>query len=85
MASPLPSKEINGDGPIVRAPSDDDFSPEKSVVDVDELRLAELGYSQDMQRKFSVWSVLGIGFSLTNSWFGISASSSQASTREALC
>jgi choline transport protein len=33
----------------------------------------EMGYHQDMRRKFSVWSVLGVGFSLTNSWFGISA------------
>src|SRR5437868_10417045 len=32
-----------------------------------------MGYQQDMRRKFSVWSVLGVGFSLTNSWFGISA------------
>lgn len=31
------------------------------------------GYTQDMSRNFSVWSVLGVGFSLTNSWFGISA------------
>lgn len=27
-----------------------------------------------LKRTFSVWSVLGIGFGLTNSWFGISAS-----------
>lgn len=32
-----------------------------------------MGYIQDMKRNFSVWSVLGTGFSLTNSWFGISA------------
>jgi choline transport protein len=32
-----------------------------------------MGYTQDMNRNFSVWSVLGVGFSLTNSWFGISA------------
>lgn len=25
-----------------------------------------------MKRNFSVWGVLGVGFSLTNSWFGIS-------------
>jgi choline transport protein len=31
-----------------------------------------MGYVQDMKRNFSVWSVLGVGFSLTNSWFGIS-------------
>jgi choline transport protein len=32
-----------------------------------------MGYQQDMRRNFSVWSVLGVGFSLTNSWFAISA------------
>jgi choline transport protein len=42
-------------------------------VDADALKLAEMGYTQDMNRNFSVWSVLGVGFSLTNSWFGISA------------
>ena len=42
-------------------------------VDVDAAKLAEMGYTQDMQRNFSVWSVLGVGFSITNSWFGISA------------
>lgn len=31
------------------------------------------GYVQEMGRKFSVWSVLGIGFSLTNSWWAVSA------------
>ena len=31
-----------------------------------------MGYVQGMKRNFSVWSVLGVGFSLTNSWFGIS-------------
>lgn len=44
-----------------------------SSVDPDAMKLAEMGYTQDMSRNFSVWSVLGVGFSLTNSWFGISA------------
>ncbi|KAK8240637.1 choline transport protein [Phyllosticta capitalensis] len=44
-----------------------------TVVDADAAKLAEMGYTQDMQRNFSVWSVLGVGFSVTNSWFGISA------------
>jgi len=42
--------------------------------DTDALKLAEMGYKQDMKRNFSLWSVLGVAFSLTNSWFGISAS-----------
>jgi choline transport protein len=44
-----------------------------SSVDRDAVKLAEMGYTQDMRRNYSVWSVLGVGFSLTNSWFGISA------------
>ncbi|KAL2004677.1 hypothetical protein VTN00DRAFT_3205, partial [Thermoascus crustaceus] len=44
-----------------------------SSMDSDAQRLAEMGYSQDMRRKFSVWSVLGVGFSLTNSWWAVSA------------
>ncbi|KAA8904970.1 amino acid/polyamine transporter I [Sphaerosporella brunnea] len=36
--------------------------------------LVEMGYTQDLERNFSKWSLLGICFALTNSWFGISAS-----------
>lgn len=42
-------------------------------LDIDAVKLAEMGYVQDMRRNYSVWSVLGVGYSLTNSWFGISA------------
>lgn len=42
--------------------------------DEDTLKLAEMGYTQDMKRNFSVLSLVGVGFSLLNSWFGISAS-----------
>ncbi|KAI9675293.1 MAG: hypothetical protein M1817_001196 [Caeruleum heppii] len=56
----------------IRRPSSDDIADAKSL-DADALKLAEMGYTQDMVRNFSVWSVLGVGFSLTNSWFGISA------------
>ncbi|KAI9779017.1 MAG: hypothetical protein M1835_004798, partial [Candelina submexicana] len=42
-------------------------------LDSDALKLAEMGYTQDMRRNFSVFSVLGVGFSLTNSWFGVSS------------
>jgi choline transport protein len=58
---------------IAQAHSPDVESSDKFSVDVDALKLAEMGYTQDMSRNFSVWSVLGVGFSLTNSWFGISA------------
>ncbi|KAK6454704.1 amino acid permease-domain-containing protein [Scheffersomyces xylosifermentans] len=34
----------------------------------------ETGYTPELRRNFSVISLLGVGFGLTNSWFGISAS-----------
>ena len=52
-------------------PDDIEVRKSTSSMDVDALRLAELGYTQEMGRNFSVWSVLGVGFSLTNSWFGL--------------
>lgn len=52
--------------------SDDNIADLKGLDD-DAMKLAEMGYTQDMKRNFSVLSVLGVGFSLTNSWFGISA------------
>ncbi|KAL8713154.1 MAG: hypothetical protein Q9220_002675 [cf. Caloplaca sp. 1 TL-2023] len=42
-------------------------------LDSDALKLAEMGYKQDLRRNYSVLSLLGVGFSLTNSWWGISA------------
>jgi choline transport protein len=66
MAS-APEKEAT---PVI---SSDKDRAHMSSFDADALKLAEMGYTQDMSRNFSVWSVLGVGFSLTNSWFGISA------------
>ena len=57
---------------INRMESDDNIADLKSL-DADALKLAEMGYTQDMRRNYTVLSVLGVGFSLTNSWFGISA------------
>ena len=42
-------------------------------ADADARKLEEMGYTQAMRRNFSVWSVLGVGFSLTNSWWAVSA------------
>ncbi|KAL9022973.1 MAG: hypothetical protein Q9180_008461, partial [Flavoplaca navasiana] len=41
--------------------------------DADAQRLMAMGYSIDLSRDYSVLSILGVSFSLTNSWFGISA------------
>ena len=48
------------------------FFSDPKPVDDDAVKLAKMGYTQDMKRNFTVWSVLGVGFSLTNSWFAIS-------------
>ncbi|KAJ5573730.1 uncharacterized protein N7459_008157 [Penicillium hispanicum] len=40
----------------------------------DAARLAEMGYTQDLNRNFSILSLVGIAFCMSNSWFGISAS-----------
>lgn len=47
---------------------------EGTIFDLDSQRLQEMGYSQPMGRKYSVISVLGVAYSLTNSWWGLSAS-----------
>lgn len=44
------------------------------TLTADDDRLADMGYKPELRRNFSAWSLLGIGFGLTNSWFGISAS-----------
>lgn len=58
-----------------KAPSTEFFAalkvdPEKSF-DLNSSTSIAVG---QLKRTFSVWSVLGIGFGLTNSWYGISAS-----------
>lgn len=60
------------DHEIGLAQSDDNMTDLKSL-DSDAQKLADMGYTQDMKRNYSVLSVLGVGFSLTNSWFAISA------------
>lgn len=48
-----------------------------TMGDIDAKKLEDMGYEQAMERKFSVWSVLGVGFSLTNSWWAVSAAMSK--------
>ena len=60
--------------PTTSSPSSgDDVSGLKGLGDTDAMKLEAMGYKQDMKRNFSILSLLGVGFSLTNSWFGISA------------
>ena len=63
------------DGPekVIPANSPLGSIDDQEKADSDALKLADMGYAQDLRRNFSVWSVLGVGFSLTNSWFAISA------------
>lgn len=57
----------------IRPIESDDNLDRFKAFDLDAQKLAQMGYTQDMKRNYSVLSVLGVGFSLTNSWFGISA------------
>lgn len=55
------------------------FSSERDRLELEaaqaNLRLAaETGYEPELRRNFGVFALLGVGFGLTNSWFGISAS-----------
>lgn len=43
-------------------------------MNIDDLKLKQDGYTPELRRNFGIWSLLGVGFGLTNSWFGISAS-----------
>ncbi|KAG9767956.1 choline transport protein, partial [Aureobasidium melanogenum] len=45
----------------------------EEIADSDDRRLAAMGYKQQMRRNFSLISVLALGFSLTNSWWAVSA------------
>ncbi|KAI9659676.1 MAG: hypothetical protein M1829_006549 [Trizodia sp. TS-e1964] len=58
---------------IEQAPGKDALPQEKTSLNEDAMKLAAMGYTQDMPRNFSVWSIVGIGFALTNSWWAISA------------
>ncbi|KAF2404178.1 amino acid transporter [Trichodelitschia bisporula] len=42
-------------------------------MDPDAANLASMGYTPTLRRHFSLPSILGLSFSLTNSWYGISA------------
>ncbi|KAL2384446.1 hypothetical protein RJZ90_001926 [Blastomyces dermatitidis] len=66
------SKDEEKINSVVPSPGSD--PSETSSLDEDAVKLAAMGYTQDMKRKFSLFSLLGVGFSLTNSWFGMSAS-----------
>lgn len=70
MAKQNPERDISESDtrPALNGPSD-----YVNELDLDALKLGEMGYTQDLKRNYSVVSVLGVGFSLTNSWFGISA------------
>ena len=55
----------------VRTPSVE--NGDLKTLDADALALAQMGYTQDLKRNYTWFSLLGVGFSLTNSWWGISA------------
>ena len=57
---------------IPSSPPSFDNGTRSSSTDNDALALQSMGYDPSLQRNYSRLSVLGVAFSLTNSWFGIS-------------
>lgn len=51
----------------VEASSQYDIKDEATVLEL-------MGYKQETRRNYSIFSLLGMGFALTNSWWAISAS-----------
>ncbi|KAH0604526.1 uncharacterized protein H6S33_006903 [Morchella sextelata] len=41
------------------------------TTDQDDVRLSEMGYSSELYRKFSLLSILSVGFSISNSWWAV--------------
>jgi hypothetical protein len=64
-SSPSTSSRPNGDSQIER-PSDDGLS-------LDELQLRAQGHTGEMPRNFSAFAAISLGFTITNSWIGYSA------------
>jgi choline transport protein len=72
LRNPNMSADNDSENIIPSVSPPDSILGQKSI-DKHALKLAKMGYTRDLRRNFSVWSVLGVGFSLTNSWFAISA------------
>jgi choline transport protein len=49
-------------------------SEERGIIEETTITALGDGYTHDLRKNFNIWSLLGVGFGLTNSWFGISAS-----------
>lgn len=64
------------DSDIEKTPSVKRNSSENGsdATDADAIRLADMGYTQDLSRNFGVLSLIGVAFCMSNSWWGISAS-----------
>ncbi|PQE17067.1 choline transport protein [Rutstroemia sp. NJR-2017a BBW] len=58
-------------------PKDDDSIADARIhgpnIGSERSKFDEVAGTHDMRRKFTVWSILAEGFSITNSWFGISS------------
>ncbi|CAK7910057.1 choline transport protein [[Candida] anglica] len=60
---------------ILRGPTNNADAAKLLQEAQDNLKFAtETGHTPELSRNFNIWSLLGVGFALTNSWFGISAS-----------
>ncbi|KAK6197073.1 amino acid permease-domain-containing protein [Scheffersomyces amazonensis] len=68
----LHSRHSNGEGPANSTYAVTRKALESAQADLELAK--ETGYKPELRRNFSVFALLGVGFGITNSWFGISAS-----------
>ncbi|KAL8968075.1 MAG: hypothetical protein Q9197_005068, partial [Variospora fuerteventurae] len=73
MAKGTESISMDDTDRVITRPDASDDGADLKSLDPDAMKLAGMGYKQDLRRNYTVLSVLGVGFSLTNSWWGISA------------
>ncbi|KAL8962106.1 MAG: hypothetical protein Q9193_001440 [Seirophora villosa] len=73
MAKGTTTTTMDGTDRVISNPMASDDGTDLKSLDPDAMKLAGMGYKQDLRRNYTVLSVLGVGFSLTNSWWGISA------------
>jgi hypothetical protein len=73
IPDPPPSTSASASHNYPYTPPSTSSSPHSHPLDTDAAALAQMGYTQDLKRNYTWFSLLGVGFSLTNSWWGISA------------
>ena len=73
VAIMLAEKEIQPSSSPSRPASQSSARELNPSLDINALKLTEMGYVPSLKGNYSVFSMLGVGLSLLNSWFAISA------------